>query len=333
MMRVHTLAWRLGLATACNRFFCHQAQALVSKGVCVVVGAGPGLGNSCALKFARDGYTVAAVCRSVRVHSITGDAARKEAGIAGARVERPGCVSTSERPHLARPRFAPFGLRFRTLRLQASSYATTQTALTGLGPGGHRCYEMDSTDKAAVVSTFEKVRAELGFVNVLVYNAGGGGFGKLPMDIDSEDFKASFETSCVGALLCSQQVIPHMLASQGGGGCRVPKKGTIIYTSATSAFRGGASTAQFACGKFALRALSQSVAKAYGQFGVHAVHVRLDCILDTPGYVEKMPDMFAENKMASTDDISQTYLDLVNQSPLAWTNEIDIRPFQEGWSC
>ena len=48
-----------------------------------------------------------------------------------------------------------------------------------------------------------------------------------------------------------------MLASKGFGNYAVPKKGTILFSSATSAFRGGARTAQFACGKHALRALSQ----------------------------------------------------------------------------
>ena len=48
-----------------------------------------------------------------------------------------------------------------------------------------------------------------------------------------------------------------MLKSKGFGEFSVPKKGTILFSSATSAFRGGARTAQFACGKHALRALSQ----------------------------------------------------------------------------
>ena len=65
---------------------------------------------------------------------------------------------------------------------------------------------------------------------------------------------------------------------------------------ATSAFRGSSGTAQFACGKFALRALSQSIAKEFGKQGIHSVHVRLDCVLDTPGYQKKMPDMYAAHK-------------------------------------
>jgi len=92
---------------------------------------------------------------------------------------------------------------------------------------------------------------------------------------------------------CVAQVLPPMLASEGGGAHRVKKKGTLIFSSATSAFRGSATTAQFACGKHALRALSQSIAKEYGKQGVHACHVRLDALLDTPAYRERYADMYA----------------------------------------
>lgn len=179
-----------------------------------------------------------------------------------------------------------------------------------------------------------------------------------------------------------------MLASEGDGGTPVSKKGTIIYSSATAAFRAGPTTAQFACGKFALRALSQSVAKEYGKQGIHACHARLDGILDIPKTRAAMPEMFVvprprrrlfawrysaacgplcgaakgrrprawrcpcccgsrqprhslsprpfryeAQKMASTDEIANIYFSLSQQSPMAWSNEVDIRPFQEGWTC
>jgi NAD(P)-dependent dehydrogenase (short-subunit alcohol dehydrogenase family) len=180
-----------------------------------------------------------------------------------------------------------------------------------------------------VDASFAKIKEDLGNVNVLVYNAGGGGFGIKPLDINPDAFRKSFETSCLGALLCSQAVLPDMLAASGG---RSDKKGMLLFSSATSAFRGGANTAQFACGKFALRALSQSLAKAYASEGIHACHVRLDCILATPSYQEKHKEMFDAGKMADTDAVAETYYQLHLQSMLALSNEIDIRPNQEGWS-
>eukprot|EP00940_MAST-03C_sp_MAST-3C-sp2_P001746 g1746.t1 len=245
------------------------------SGVCVVVGAGPGLGSSVAVKFAKEGFNIAAMCR--KKESFDKGAAKALAGVSGS----------------------------QSIFVQC-----------------------DATIQSSVTSAFATVRDKLGPVDVLVYNCGGGGFGLTPLEIKPDDFLQSFKVSCLGALLCTQAVLPDMLKKTG-----TKKKGTILYSSATSAFRGGAKTAQFACGKHGLRALSQSVAKAYASSGVHACHVRLDCILDTPGYVARWPAMKAQDKMGCTDDIAETYFAIHQQSPLGWSNEIDIRPYTEGWTC
>lgn len=46
-------------------------------------------------------------------------------------------------------------------------------------------------------------------------------------------------------------------------------RGTLIFTSATAGIRGNVATSAFASGKFAQRALSQSLAKAYGKENIH----------------------------------------------------------------
>lgn len=81
-------------------------------------------------------------------------------------------------------------------------------------------------------SSYKRKRISVAFqVDVLVYNCGGGGFGIPILDIDPETFKSSFDASCVGALLCSQAVLPGMLASEGSGDFKVKKKGTLIFSS------------------------------------------------------------------------------------------------------
>ena len=249
------------------------------RGVCAVVGCGPGLGGSVAVKFAKEGYAIAAMNRT------------------------------------------------------AETFAPTEALLKEMG-ANFGFYPADVTDEASVKEAFAKAKSELGEVNVLVYNCGGGGFGIKPLDIKAADFRRSFDVSCTGALFCAQAVLPDMLASKGFGpeDHRFKKKGTLLFSSATSAFRGSAGTAQFACGKFALRALSQSIAKAYSKEGIHACHVRLDAVLDIPKTRARAPEMYEAGKLADTDHIAETYYALHQQSLLALSNEIDIRPFQEGWS-
>lgn len=46
--------------------------------------------------------------------------------------------------------------------------------------------------------------------------------------------------------------------------------------------RGGANFASFATGKFAMRALTQSLAREFGPKGVHVSHAIIDGIIDIP---------------------------------------------------
>merc|ERR1711865_574064 len=266
------------VADSCVAKLISPSNMAASKGVCAVVGCGPGMGGAAAIKFAKEGFKIAAMTRSVE------------------------------------------------------SFAPTEEKLAALG-ATYKHFPMDCTDAAAVTAAFTAAEQEFGCVTVLVYNTGGGGFGIPVLQIDPETFMQSFNMSCVGALLCTQAVLPGMIAREGGDGKdshRVKKKGTIIFSSATSAFRGSAGTAQFAAGKFALRALSQSIAKEHSKDGVHVCHVRLDCQLDT--YATRNPEAHAANKFAITEDIAETYYSIHEQSLMGMSNEIDIRPFQEGWS-
>ena len=86
-----------------------------------------------------------------------------------------------------------------------ASFEPTEAKLKELG-ADFRFYATDATDRESVAKSFTQVQAELGTVEVLVYNCGGGGFGIPVLEIDPAAFVRSFEASCLGALLCAQQV-------------------------------------------------------------------------------------------------------------------------------
>ena len=105
-----------------------------------------------------------------------------------------------------------------------------------------------------------------------------------------------------------------------------------MFSSATAAYRGSATNALYAIGKFGLRALSQSLAKAYSKDGVHIVHMRLDCDLDVPIMREIYEKSFVANNMAKPTDVAETYWWAHHQPKTAWSNEIELRPHTEKWS-
>lgn len=88
--------------------------------------------------------------------------------------------------------------------------------------------------------------------------------------------------------------------------------------------------ASFASSKFALRALSTSIAKEFASQGVHVAHAVIDGVIDIPRTKDWLKDMPAEAKI-SAEDIAESYWNLHTQGRRCFTNEIDIRPMLEKW--
>lgn len=61
-----------------------------------------------------------------------------------------------------------------------------------------------------------------------------------------------------------------------------PHPPSLLITGATASVKGSANFGSFAAGKFALRALGQSLAREFGPRGVHVAHVIVDGIIDAP---------------------------------------------------
>lgn len=96
----------------------------------------------------------------------------------------------------------------------------------------------------------------------------------------------------IGAYLFSRSVLPLLLATSSAP--FAPKyPPTLIFTGATASIRGSANFSTFATGKFALRALSQSLAREFGPKGLHVAHAIIDGVIDIPrtkGWVFKDED-------------------------------------------
>lgn len=170
-------------------------------------------------------------------------------------------------------------------------------------------------------SAVGEVQEKLGSIDVLVYNASGGfGHGGLgpALDIDADLLLNGLKITAVSALVASQLVIPDMLKKGGG---------SILFTGATAALRGGKNFATFAMGKFALRALSQSLAREFHPQGIHVAHIIMDGQIGTPKQLANT-DRSVE-AFLNTDDLANEYYHLHTQSKSTWTQELDLRPHLE----
>ena len=115
----------------------------------------------------------------------------------------------------------------------------------------------------------------------------------------------------------------------------LPKgRGTILFTGATASLRGGVGFSAFAGGKAALRALAQSMAREFGPQGLHIAHVIVDGVIDSERVRTAQPERVSAlgpQGLLDPDSIAKSYLWLHEQTPDAWTFELDLRPAVEKW--
>ena len=187
-------------------------------------------------------------------------------------------------------------------------------ALVEQGGGNyiHLACDLARPDEVSAV-----LRTHADRIDVLIHNA------QLLMikpfsEVSAGDFEQVWRTCCLGAMISAQSVMPHMAAR---------KSGSVIFTGATAGLRGGANFSAFASAKFALRGLSQALAREFGPRGVHVAHVVIDGLIDAPQTNERFGR--AQGGRMDPKSIAKTYLELVSQDPSAWTQEMDLRPFAE----
>ena len=185
---------------------------------------------------------------------------------------------------------------------------------------GSKGFAFDVMDAEAVSRVFGQIKAEMGPVEVLVYNAGSGQFGSVD-DTTPEAFEGSWRVNALGCLVCAKQVIPDM---------REAKAGNLVIIGATASLRGGAYFAAFASAKAAQRSLAQSMARHLGPQGIHVAYVIIDGMIDLERTRKMMPDK-QDDDFLQPDHIAESVFFLTRQPRSAWTFELDLRPFREKW--
>lgn len=214
-------------------------------------------------------------------------------------------------------RFAAGGCALALASRHAPSRAPVlaQLQATGCPALGYDC---DVADRASVTAAFAAIRAQQGDPAVLLYNAGRFVVGGI-LELSPEVFESAWRTNCEGAFLAAREVLPAMLAAGAG---------TLLFTGATAALRGGARFAGLAVGKFGLRALAQSLAREFGPRGIHVGHVIVDGQIDSEraraAGATRGPDA-----LLAPAAIAENYWNLYQQPRSAWTQELDLRPFAE----
>ncbi len=175
----------------------------------------------------------------------------------------------------------------------------------------------DVADGAAVSGAIDEVAKVWGPPAVYVHNASQILLRSF-LETKPDEFEQLWRVACLGAAHGAQAVLPAML-ERG--------KGTLIFIGATASVKGGPRSAAFSSAKFALRGLSQSLARAYGSEGIHVAHVVIDGVIWRDGVGERYG--MTEDQCLRADAVAGACLHLIQQERSAWTQELDIRPYCE----
>lgn len=188
---------------------------------------------------------------------------------------KPLCVLVGAGDGLGRALAAKFASRDFDIALVSRTEANSAAAIQAATANGAKAkfFSADVTQPETLEATIAGIARDLGEIDLLIYNARGDFTACEPLDMSYAALEDVYRVEVVGAFAAAKSVLPGMIERS---------RGSLFFSSATAAFRGSAKYPLYAIGKFGLRALSQSLAKAYAKSGVHVVHFRLDCDLDVP---------------------------------------------------
>ena len=247
------------------------------KPVCLVIGAGAGIGGTVGKRFAREGY-----------HSVL-------------------CRRSNEE-----------GLQ------------TLVKAIEDEG-GSATGFILNAVEDSAIENQLATIEAEIGPIEVVVYNLGAQIGNRALEDTSYKAFEMGWRMATFG-LFRTASILCPLMEKRG--------KGTFLVTSATSAMRGNAGQHSHAAAMGGRRMLCQSLNAQYASKGIHVAHILVDGAVDAPDTLGKMLGKEGFQKLRETrgmendglmlpEKMADTYFHIAQQHRSVWTHELDMRSFTD----
>ena len=220
-------------------------------------------------------------------------------------------------------RFAREGMTACVVRRTAEALEPLVSAIEAAG-GKARAFGADARIEEVMVDLVDRIEAEVGPIRVAVHNIGANV--RFPIrETTARVYRKVWEMCAFSAFLLGREAA-RVMVPRGAG--------TLLFTGATASVRGGPGYAAFAGGKFALRALAQSMARELGPLGIHVAHSLIDGPIDTAFIRDQFPEVYARKAadgLLEPDAIAEAYWAVHCQPRTAWTHELDLRPWSEPW--
>ena len=192
-----------------------------------------------------------------------------------------------------------------------------ETARTILNAGGKtEVIPCDVTVLHQLEYAAARVDSTFGRVEILINNAGVGGFNESLHTLPPEEWDRILNTNLRGVYYAIRAFAPLMIREYGGH---------IINISSLAGKNALPKGAAYAASKWGLNGLTYSVAEE-----LRSQNVRVSVIC--PGSVDTELSPHAgkdPNKMLQADDVAHAVVALVTQAPQSFISEILLRPTQK----
>ena len=220
-------------------------------------------------------------------------------------------------------KFAEMGYHACPVRRERN-FSELEELANGIKQAGNQAtpFGVDARDEDAIAKLFQEVEENIAPIDVVVFNPGANVFFPIE-DTTARVYKKVWEMAAFAGFLTGREAAKYMTARN---------EGSIFFTGATASMRGGSGFSAFASAKFALRAVSQSMARELGPQGIHVAHFIIDGAIDTAFIKENFPDRYAlkeKDGILQPDAIADAYWFVHTQHKSAWTHELDLRPYME----
>jgi len=177
--------------------------------------------------------------------------------------------------------------------------------------------QVDLSNKQDTGIAIEQILEEYGPPEVVIHNTAQLVI-KPFLETSAEEFTQTWQSMTLSLINSLHFLLPAMVSTG---------KGSVIVSGATASQRGSKNFAAFASAKFALRGLTQSLAREFQPQGIHIAHVLLDGIIDTDA--SRAMHSLDPSRMLKPDEVAQQYKQLTEQPRSVWAHELDLRPSSE----
>lgn len=191
-----------------------------------------------------------------------------------------------------------------------------------------RCetFPADARNEEELKQVVDQIEATIGPIEVAVHNIGANvRYSILDPELTAKKYYKVWEMAALSAFIMGQAVASKMVER---------KRGTILFTGATASIRGASHYSAFAGAMFAKRALAQSMARELGPRGIHVAHVMIDGGIQTEFVKtmigrERYETAVKNDALLTPEAVAENYWYLHQQPRVAWTQELDLRPWTE----